>query len=87
MDDIRVRRATRGQPPLGPSQPSYNPLGSAIGCLAAGAWSLGFGIWLKPPTWFTWILICVGWLAIAVGLLLIGASIGNLLNRRRGHGY
>jgi hypothetical protein len=87
--DIRPipTRATRGQPPTGPSS---HPIGGAIGCLAAGIWSLAFAIWFKTPTWLDWILVVVGWFSIAVSLLFIGATIGDLLSKknwRRDHGY
>lgn len=89
MGDIHpiYTRASRGQPPTGPSPSSPNPLGSAIGCLAAGAWSLWFVHWFAAVAWLSLTLTIIGYVAIFFGALLVGTSLGNLLDRRRRHGH
>lgn len=93
MDDDRPTRpipsrATRAQQVcrVAPAQPAPKPssstLSAAIGCLAAGGWSLFFVRWFPLSGPLAIVATGLGFLLIALGLLLLFSGVAELFGRR-----
>ena len=86
-----ISRATQAQqsvrsvpPPPASARATTSPIGAAIGCLAAGAWFIGFARWFGLSGWISWVVAGLGGLLVGLGLLLTGTSITDIHKRRNG---
>jgi hypothetical protein len=85
----RATRARQTWTTIPTSAPTPAPKSSAptlsvaVGCLAAGGWSLFFVRWFALTGPFAIVVTGLGFLLVCLGLLLLGSGIAELAGRRK----
>lgn len=79
----QVCRVTPAPAPQPAPKSSAPTLSVAIGCLAAGGWSLFFVRWFALTGPFAMVVTGLGFLLVCLGLLLLGNGIAELVGRRK----
>lgn len=80
-DDLRIRRASRGQ------AASESTLGPGLGLGLGGGWFLVFSSWQPFPSWARWVFDGAGFVLVLLGLILCSVALGNILTKRRRRDY